>query len=179
MHGFQVTTSFEWWCSVLGSDLCTGYSDLSVPVDWLNLINFEWMVDSIVSEVQWLFDLVVQWLFYVRGFIDLLIQRLMIGFQLYQRLMIVFQWLDVADVFDGCITMVIYFELQCYWWVMYENLMKCGLHIVLLCTRSIQHENLWNMVPGGYWGLEHSVRKSKHLASSGWWFDQGVGAPFQ
>ena len=49
---FEVTVSSDCWCSVLGSYLCTGYSDMSVPVDWLNLIKFEWMVDSVVSEVQ-------------------------------------------------------------------------------------------------------------------------------
>lgn len=87
---FEVTVGSEWWCSVQGSNLCTSYSDLFVPVDWLNLIKFEWMVGSVVSEVQWLFDSVVQWLFYVRGFSDWLIQRLIIGFQLYQRFMIEF-----------------------------------------------------------------------------------------
>ena len=51
IHGFEVTTGSEWWCSVLGSDLCIGYSDMSVPADWLNLIKFEWMLDSVVSEV--------------------------------------------------------------------------------------------------------------------------------
>jgi len=71
----------------------------------------------------------------------------MIGFQLYKGLMIGFQWLIDANVFDGCIVVVIDFELQCYWWAQYENLMKHGLHIVLMCTRSIQFENLWNMVP--------------------------------
>ena len=42
MHGFNVTTSSEWWCNVLGTNLCTGYSDLSVPVDLLKLIKV-WM----------------------------------------------------------------------------------------------------------------------------------------
>ena len=51
MHVFEVIASFEWWCNILGSDLCTGYNDLSVPVDLLKLIKYEWMVDSIVSEV--------------------------------------------------------------------------------------------------------------------------------
>ena len=63
---FEVIVSFGCWCNVLGSGLCTGYSDLSILVDWLNLIKFEWMVYSVVSNVQWLFDLVCQrfqWLF--------------------------------------------------------------------------------------------------------------------
>ena len=65
---FEVTISSGCWCSVLGSDLCTSYSDLFVPVDWLNLIKFEWIVDSVVLKVQWLFYSVVsevqrfQWL---------------------------------------------------------------------------------------------------------------------
>ena len=53
---FEVTISSSCWCNVLCSNLCTGYIDLSVPVDLLNLIKFEWMVDSVVSEVQWLLD---------------------------------------------------------------------------------------------------------------------------
>jgi len=77
---FEVTVSSGCWCNVLGSYLCTGYNDLSVPIDWLNLIKYEWMVDSVVLEVQWLFDSIVQWLFYVRGFSDWLIQRLMFWF---------------------------------------------------------------------------------------------------
>ena len=63
---FEVIFGSSFWCSVLGSNLCTGYIDQSIPVDWLNLIKFEWMVDSVVSEVQWLFDSVCQrfqWLF--------------------------------------------------------------------------------------------------------------------
>ena len=63
---FEVTVSSGCWCSVLGSDLCTGYNDPSVPVVRLNLIKFEWMVGSVVSEVWWLFDLVCQrfqWLY--------------------------------------------------------------------------------------------------------------------
>jgi len=41
------------------------------------------------------------------------------------------------------------FELQCCSWVQYENWMKRGLQIMVLCSKSIQYENLWNMVPGG------------------------------
>lgn len=63
--------------------------------------------------------------------------------------MIDFQWLVDADVLDGCIIVVIDSELQCYWWVQYENLMKRGLQIVVLYARSIQFENLWNVVLRG------------------------------
>jgi len=49
MYGFEVTIGSEWWCSVLGSDLCIGQS---VLVDWLDLIKFQWMVESVVTEVQ-------------------------------------------------------------------------------------------------------------------------------
>ena len=53
---FEVTIGSGCWCGVLGSDLCTSYSDLPILVDCLNLIKFEWMVYLVVSEVQWLFD---------------------------------------------------------------------------------------------------------------------------
>lgn len=56
---FKVTVSSGCWCIVLGSYLCTSYSDLFVPVDWLNLIKFEWIIDLVVQKVQWLFDSVV------------------------------------------------------------------------------------------------------------------------
>jgi len=49
---FEVTISFGCRCRVLGLDLCTGYNNLSVPFDWLNLIKFEWMVYSVASDVQ-------------------------------------------------------------------------------------------------------------------------------
>lgn len=57
---FEVTIISSWWCSVLGSYLCTGYIDLSIQVDWLDLIKFEWMIDLVVSEDQWLFNSVCQ-----------------------------------------------------------------------------------------------------------------------
>jgi len=57
--------------------------------------------------------------------------------------------IDDVGVVDGCIAVVINFVLQCCWWVQYENWMKCGLDIMVLCFRSIQNEILWNVVPGG------------------------------
>ena len=48
------------------------------------------------------------------------------------------------------VVIIIEFDLQSFWWVQCENLMKRGLHSMLLCTRSIQFENLWNMVTWGY-----------------------------
>ena len=42
MYGLQVTLGFEWCCSVLGTDMCTSYSHLSIPVDLLKFIKV-WM----------------------------------------------------------------------------------------------------------------------------------------
>ena len=55
---FEVAVGSSCWCSVLGSDLCTGYSDLSVPVDWLNFLlsvgwlSFQWLIDSSVIDLE-------------------------------------------------------------------------------------------------------------------------------
>jgi len=57
--------------------------------------------------------------------------------------------IDNVGVVDGCISMMINFVLQCCWWVQYENWMKRGLQIMVLCFKSIQYENLWNTVHGG------------------------------
>jgi len=57
--------------------------------------------------------------------------------------------IDEVGVFDGCIVVMINFVLQCFWWVQYENWMKCSLQFTVLCFRSIQYENLWNVVLGG------------------------------
>ena len=46
-----------------------------------------------------------------------------------------------VDVVDG-IVVVIDFVFQCCSWVQYENWMKRGLQIMVLCSKSIQSENL-------------------------------------
>ena len=68
------------------------------------------------------------------------------------------------------------FELQWYLWVQYENLMKRGLQIIVLCFRSIQSENVWNVVPGGWNMIVGRRLRTSTTASTR---VKGVEAPFQ
>ena len=90
----------------MGLDLYSGYSDPTVPIDWLNFdyvsVNWvlsEWLIqlcqrfgDCLIHLCQRFNDCLIH-LFHRFSdcFNECLIQKVMIGFQLYQKLMIGFQ----------------------------------------------------------------------------------------
>jgi len=83
----------------------------------------------------------------------------------------VFWWLCCwqgfsVSVIQRLMMLVLSFVLQWYWWVQYENWMKHGLQTIVLCFRSIQSENVWNVVPGGWkeivgWRLHQLVQEQR------------------
>jgi len=101
----------------------------------------------------------------------------------------VFWWLHFVDrvsviqnwVIQRLMMLVLIdYVLQWYWWAQYENWMKCGLQIMVLCFKSIQSENLWNVVPGGRKRmLLPSIGQHLRTSTSVNTRAKGVVAPFQ